>query len=87
MALDIFYASHLSVKKQTSFCCTLTPQFKRNDAIIEEAVQVMKVIKCLSFAPKPFFSPHRINDMVPVIFIKKKKKLLLCITEGRQEVT
>lgn len=76
IALDVFYASRLSVKQQTSFGCTLAPQFKQNDAIIEEVVQVMRVIKCLSFAPKPFFSPHRINDMVPVIFIKKKNAIV-----------
>lgn len=70
IALDVFYASRLSVKQQMSFCRTLAPQFKQKDAIIEEAVQVMRVIKCLSFAPKPFFSLHGINVMVPVILNK-----------------
>lgn len=58
VALDVFYASRLSVKQQSSFCCTLAPQFKQNDAVIEEVVEVMRVIKCLSFAPKPIFFFH-----------------------------
>lgn len=71
-----FYASRLSVKQQSSFCCTLAPQFKQNDAVIEEVVEVMRVIKCLSFAPKPIFFPQRINYTVPIFlyfFFNKKK--------------